>query len=95
MLKHTIKRRGESDPGRTIIVRQSMRLLDKETNSVDSSVNNGRLLPFEKCGLESTWLICFPAAVKGKEEKKQEYSQKLVLEYLEDVEIDVWYTAVL
>ncbi len=48
-----------------------------ETNTSKMKQKKERLLPFEHSGVESTWVLSFPAAVKAIEKKKSEVSTEI------------------
>ncbi|NEQ74448.1 MAG: hypothetical protein F6K23_16260 [Okeania sp. SIO2C9] len=71
-----------------------IKLLGVETDTATMTPKQkGRLLPFEGSGVESTWLLSVPAAVKAIQEKQVKFKHKSTLEKLEDIEITVRYTA--
>lgn len=69
-----------------------IRLVDIETDTANMK-KKGRYLPFEYSGVDSTWLLSFPAAVKDIQNKKINFLQKSMLKKLEDVEITIRYTS--
>lgn len=71
-----------------------IKLLGVETDTATMTPKQkGRLLPFEGSGVESTWLLSVPAAVKAIEKKKVKFKHKSTLEKLEDIEMTIRYTA--
>ncbi|WP_161564967.1 Tc toxin subunit A-related protein [Okeania hirsuta] len=71
-----------------------IKLLGVETDTATMTPKQkGRLLPFEGSGVESTWLLSVPAAVKAIQEKQITYKHKSTLEKLEDIEMTIRYTA--
>ena len=57
------------------------------------SARGGRLLPFERCGANSTWLLAFPAAARDIEARRPRSPHRAALETLEDVILEIRYTA--
>ncbi|NET74560.1 hypothetical protein [Okeania sp. SIO1F9] len=71
-----------------------IKLLGAETDTATMTPKQkGRLLPFEGSGVESTWLLSIPAAVKAIQEKQITYKHKSTLENIKDIEITIRYTA--
>ncbi|NES76316.1 MULTISPECIES: neuraminidase-like domain-containing protein [unclassified Okeania] len=71
-----------------------IKLLGVETDTATMKPKQkGRLLPFEGSGVESTWLLSVPAAVKAIQEKQITYKHKSTLENIKDIEITIRYTA--
>ncbi len=71
-----------------------IKLLGVETDTATMTPKQkGRLLPFEGSGVESTWLLSVPAAVKAIQKKKVKFKHKSTLEKLEDIEMTIRYTA--
>ena len=73
--------------------RQQIALAGAETDTTDLERQGGRFLPFERCGVHSTWMISFPAAVKAIEDGRRRSRHRTLLEKLEDVVLDIRYTA--
>ncbi len=56
-----------------------IKLLVVETDTATMTPNQkGRLLPFEGSGVESTWLLSVPAAVKAIEKKKVRFKHNIM-----------------
>ena len=64
-------------------------LTGPETDTAQREGRNGRFRPFERCGVDSTWMLTFPGAVKAIEAKQKDFSKKQVLENLKGAKIDV------
>lgn len=65
--------------------------------SVDTSTmtsNSGRLLPFERCGVDSHWMLSFPSIVNlSNSDTPKNQHQVNIIKTLEDVELEITYTA--
>ena len=72
---------------------QQISLLGAETDTRAMTASNGRFGPFERCGVTSTWMLSIPAAVKAIEDGRQQSRHREALEKLEDVILDIRYTA--
>ncbi|MCY4004199.1 MAG: hypothetical protein OXF33_10900 [Rhodospirillales bacterium] len=73
--------------------RQQITLSGPDTDTADLERKGGRFLPFERCGVHSTWMISFPAAVKAIEDGRRRSRHRTMLEKLEDVVLEIRYTA--
>ena len=73
--------------------RQSITLSWAETDTAELKNEGGRLRPFERCGVSSTWMLSVPAAVKAVEEGRQRSRHRTALGTLEDVIPDIRHTA--
>ena len=73
--------------------RQQIALIEAETDTSDLERKGGRFLPFERCGVDSTWMLSFPAAVEAIEGGGRRSRHRTALEKLEDVVIEIRYTA--
>ena len=62
-------------------------------SAADLDRRGGRFLPFERCGVHSTWMLSFPAAVRAIEDNRRRSRHRTALEKLEDVVLDIRYTA--
>lgn len=70
--------------------RQRIVLLSQDTDTKNKDVKSGRKKPFENCGVESTWMLTFPAAVDAISKKKTSSAPQL-LQDLDDVIVDIEY----
>ncbi len=70
-----------------------IKILSVETDTAKIKPKKGRLLPFEGSGVESTWLLSFPAAAEAIQKKKVKFMHKSILNKLEDIEMTIRYTA--
>ena len=57
------------------------------------TASNGRFGPFERCGVSSTWMLSVPGAVEDLEARRRRTRRTALLDKLEDVVLDVRYTA--
>jgi len=73
--------------------RQQITLSGPDTDTAALERKGGRFLPFERCGVHSTWMISFPAAVKAIEDGRRRSRHRTMLEKLEDVVLEIRYTA--
>ena len=73
--------------------RQQIALSGRDTDSAKTGRKDGRFLPFERCGVHSTWMLSFPAAIKAIEDGQRRSRHRTALEKLEDVILDIRYTA--
>ena len=87
--------RGKSEAGSLLNVfgRQQITLAGADTDTARMSARGGRLLPFERCGVGSTWLLAFPAAARDIEARRPRSPHRAALETLEDVILEIRYTA--
>ncbi|MFB8788390.1 MAG: hypothetical protein U7123_05950 [Potamolinea sp.] len=85
----------QRDVNRSVVnlfAHQTMILDSCQTDSRQLSVPKGRLLPFQGTGVDSTWHLSFPAAVKAIREKQMTFPQKAVLDELQDVMLEITYS---
>ncbi|MFB8789151.1 MAG: neuraminidase-like domain-containing protein [Potamolinea sp.] len=85
----------QRDVNRSVVnlfAHQTMILDSCQTDSRQLSVPKGRLLPFQGTGVDSTWHLSFPAAVKAIREKQMTFPQKAVLDELKDVMLEITYS---
>lgn len=85
----------QRDVNRSVVnlfAHQTMILDSCQTDSHQLSVPKGRLLPFQGTGVDSTWHLSFPAAVKAIREKQISFPQKAVLDQLDDVMLEITYS---
>lgn len=85
----------QRDVNRSVVnlfAHQTMILDSCQTDSRQLSVPKGRLLPFQGTGVDSTWHLSFPAAVKAIREKQISFPQKAVLDHLNDVVLEITYS---
>jgi hypothetical protein len=75
-----------------LFAHQTMILDSWHTDSRQLSVPKGRLLPFQGTGVDSTWHLSFPAAVKAIREKQISFPQKAVLDHLDHVVLEITYS---
>ena len=73
--------------------RQQIALSGAETDTAGLERKGGRFLPFERCGVHSTWMLSFPAAIEAIEGGRRRSRHRTMLEKLEDVVIEIRYTA--
>ena len=87
--------RGKSDERSVfnLFARQRITLSGAETDTAEMNNEGGRFRPFERCGVHSTWMLSIPAAVKAIEDGRRRSRHLTALEKLEDVVIDIRYTA--
>ena len=87
--------REKSEAGSLLNVfgRQQITLAGADTDTAKLNARGGRLLPFERCGANSTWLLAFPAAARAIEERRRRSPHRAALETLEDVILEIRYTA--
>ena len=87
--------RGKSEAGSLLNVfgRQQITLAGADTDTARMNARGGRLLPFERCGVGSTWLLTFPAAARDIEARRPRSPHRAALETLEDVILEIRYTA--
>ena len=78
---------------RNLFGRQQIALSGAETDTAEMKREGGRFLPFERCGVHSTWMLSFPAAVKAIEDGRRRSRHRTALGKLEDVVIEIRYTA--
>lgn len=71
-----------TDNRRPIRSRQSIILKSALTDSEKVWRSSGNLAPFQGCGMESTWKLSFPAAVKEIESKAIQQNAQKVLSFL-------------
>jgi hypothetical protein len=76
-----------------LFANQSIILSGCETDSRQLTMPQGRLLPFQGTGVDSTWHLSFPGAVKAVREKQIAFPQKAVLDELDDVVLEITYSA--
>ena len=72
--------------------RRRIALSSAETDTAEMKSEGGRVLPFERCGVNSTWMLSFPGAVKAIEEGRRRSRHRTVLEKFEDVILEIRYT---
>lgn len=72
---------------------QSIVLGAWQTDSSKVKLPHGRLKPFQGTGVDSTWHLSFPAVVKAKREKRRHFPPKQMLKLIDDVVIEVTYSA--
>ncbi|NKC16412.1 MAG: hypothetical protein GKR94_30650 [Gammaproteobacteria bacterium] len=72
---------------------QSIALAGWRTDSASLTLPRGRLKPFQGTGVDSTWHLSFPAIVAAKQEKRRKFPQKKLLKLIDDVVIEVTYSA--
>ena len=72
---------------------QQISLLGAETDTCAMTASNGRFGPFERCGVTSTWMLSIPGAVEELETRRRRSGRTALLDKLEDVVLDVRYTA--
>ena len=87
--------RGKSEASGLLNVfgRQQITLAGADTDTAKMRARGGRLLPFERCGANSTWLLAFPAAARDIEARRPRSPHRAALETLEDVILEIRYTA--
>ena len=90
---HPDRERSEARSVFNLFGRQSITLSGAETDTAEMKNEGGRLRPFERCGVTSTWMLSIPAAVKAIEDGRQQSRHREALEKLEDVIPDIRYTA--
>ena len=73
--------------------RQQIALAGAETDTADLERKGGRFLPFERCGVHSTWMLSFPAAIEAIEGGRRRSRHRTALGKIEDVVIEIRYTA--
>ena len=86
---------GKSE-GRSILNvfgRQGITLSGADTDTDRVIRKDGRFGSFERCGVSSTWMLSIPAAVEAIEDGRQQSRHREALEKLEDVILDIRYTA--
>ena len=96
LIGHRVYHDREKSEERSIVNvfgRQQITLSGPDTDTADLERKGGRFLPFERCGVHSTWMISFPAAVKAIEDGRRRSRHRTMLEKLEDVVLDIRYTA--
>ncbi|NES68567.1 MAG: hypothetical protein F6K24_26725, partial [Okeania sp. SIO2D1] len=64
-----------------------------QTDSSKVKLPKGRLKPFQGTGVDSTWHLSFPTVVKAIGEKRRHFPQKEMLKLIDDVVIEVTYSA--
>lgn len=72
---------------------QSIVLGGWQTDSSRLKLPQGRLKPFQGTGVDSTWHLSFPAVVAAKREKRNASPQQQQLKLIDDVVIEVTYSA--
>ncbi|NEP90868.1 MAG: hypothetical protein F6K18_30925 [Okeania sp. SIO2C2] len=72
---------------------QSIVLGGWQTDSSKVKLPKGRLKPFQGTGVDSTWHLSFPTVVKAIGEKRRHFPQKEMLKLIDDVVIEVTYSA--
>ena len=87
------RERSEARSLLNVFGQQQISLLGAETDTRAMTASNGRFGPFERCGVSSTWMLSIPAAVKAIEDGRQRSRYREALEKLEDVILDIRYTA--
>ena len=87
------RQRDAKNSSADLFANQSIILGGCETDSRDLKMPQGRLLPFQNTGVESTWHLSLPAAAKAVREKQLHFPQQAVLAKLDDVVIEITYTA--
>ncbi len=86
------KTKSKERSSRLLVNRQQIALQSAETNTENLTTASGKFKPFERCGVESTWALSFPAAVKAIQSRLNKFDEKEALEKLRDVVLDVTYT---
>lgn len=87
------RQRDAKNASADLFANQSIILGGCETDSRELKMPQGRLLPFQNTGVDSTWHLSLPAAAKAVREKQLHFPQKAVLEELDDVVIEITYSA--
>jgi len=87
------RQRDAKNSSADLFANQSIILGGCETDSRELKMPQGRLLPFQNTGVDSTWHLSLPAAAKAVREKRISFPQKAVLEELDDVVIEITYSA--
>lgn len=69
--------------------RNRISLRSAYTNTAKMRGEDGRFRPFERCGVDSTWMLSFPRALSAAKDKREDIEIKEMLESLEDVVLTV------
>jgi hypothetical protein len=87
------RQRDAKNSSADLFANQSIILGGWETDSRELKMPRGRLLPFQGTGVDSTWHLSLPAAAKAVRKKLSSFPQKAVLDELDDVVIEITYSA--
>jgi hypothetical protein len=87
------RRRSPEQSASHVLGRQQITLTSADTDTRRLATPEGRLAPFERCGVESTWILSIPAAVQAVRAKRKAFRQQELLAKLADVTLEVTYTA--
>ncbi|MFT3771113.1 MAG: neuraminidase-like domain-containing protein [Minicystis sp.] len=90
---HRDRRRSPEHAQTHVLGRQQITVTSAETDTSRLAVPEGRLMPFERCGVESTWLLSIPGAVQAIQAKHKTFRQQELLKQLADVTLEITYTA--
>ena len=71
--------------------RQQIALRGIETSTESLATSESQFRPFERCGVESTWMLSFPGAIDEKS-RKVKADKSSFMEALDDVVLDMTYT---
>ena len=90
---HPERERSEALSVFNLFGRQQVTLSGAETDTAEMKSGGGRFRHFERCGVHSTWMLTVPAAVKAVEDGRRSARHATALQKLEDVVLDIRYTA--
>lgn len=73
--------------------REKVTIMKGEMSTSDIEPRNGRLRPFERCGVQSTWKLSIPALSIGVQKRNGRWKGMNQIGSLHDVECEITYTS--